>query len=66
MKYNTEWLKVCYANEHYIWDDNAANTACRQLKYLGGWPVSFNNTKPVSNNRYLCNFDCKRGMNRRY
>ena len=62
LNFSGEWRKVCYYGYGRGWGKSSANVACRQLQFLGGWPISFGDTSPYESKEYLCNFDCNGGI----
>ena len=63
---NNTWLHICYhRTEQYDgWNKRAAAVACRELQFLGGWPVSYNITDQAGTDleqAYYCGFDCRSG-----
>ena len=49
-------MNVCHDGDQKKWGQREAITACRQLNYKGGWPITMEQ-REIST-KHLNNFDC--------
>ncbi|XP_072047975.1 uncharacterized protein [Amphiura filiformis] len=59
--YRGERPHICYYGDHKTWGKRGSDTACKQLKFAGGWPYDIDTGKYISHTHNLNNFDCDEG-----